>query len=151
MESPYPPLALPACPLILEKIGEQYWVQDMIRKKWILLTPEEWVRQHMVHLLITHFGYTKNLIRLEGGHIYHRLKKRSDIVAYNREGSPFLLVECKSTEIPLNQQVLDQASRYNWDLKAPYICLTNGLKTLCFSVDLEQQRITPMTQVPRLA
>ncbi|MFN4086017.1 MAG: type I restriction enzyme HsdR N-terminal domain-containing protein [Spirosomataceae bacterium] len=150
MEIPYPILSLPACSLTIQKTGDQLWVQDIIRKKWILLTPEEWVRQHMIHLLISHFGYTKNLIRLESGHTYHQLKKRSDIVAYNREGSPFLLVECKSTEINLNQQVLDQASRYNWEVKAPFICLTNGLKTLCFSVDFLTNQIRPLTEFPRL-
>ncbi|MFN3589746.1 MAG: type I restriction enzyme HsdR N-terminal domain-containing protein [Spirosomataceae bacterium] len=129
---PFPTLSLPPISAKIECLEGQYKIYDVIRKGFYVLTPEEWVRQHFVHLLIHHYNYHKGLIRLEGGLTYHSLAKRSDILVYDRQGNPFLLVECKSTEIRLNAQVLQQAATYNKVIKAPYICLTNGLKTLCF-------------------
>ncbi|MFN3782522.1 MAG: type I restriction enzyme HsdR N-terminal domain-containing protein [Spirosomataceae bacterium] len=134
---PFPTLGLPPINAKIECIEGQYKIFDILRKGLYVLTPEEWVRQHFVHLLIHHFQYPKGLIRLEGGLTYHSLAKRSDILVYDKQGQPFLLVECKSTEIPLNEQVLQQAATYNKVLKAPFICLTNGHKTLCFEDDME--------------
>lgn len=129
---PFPTLSLPPIHVKIQYVEGQYRIYDEIRKGFYVLTPEEWVRQHFVHLLIHHYNYHKGLIRLEGGLTYHTLAKRSDILVYDRQGNPFLLVECKSTEIRLNAQVLQQAATYNQVIQAPFICLTNGLKTLCF-------------------
>ncbi|MEM9339534.1 MAG: type I restriction enzyme HsdR N-terminal domain-containing protein [Bacteroidota bacterium] len=100
----------------------------LIRKKYVALTPEEWVRQHFLNLLIEHLGYPKGMIRLEYTLSYFKKVKRSDITVLNRDGTIFLLVECKSYDLPLGQQVMNQIAAYNKVLDADYLAITNGLK-----------------------
>lgn len=127
--------------------GKQH-IYDTLRNKYILLTPEEWVRQNMLWSLINELKYPKSLIKLEGGLSYNKLQKRTDIVVFDRTGKPFLLVECKAQEVPIDQKVVEQASRYNLIHKAPYICVTNGVKTFCFHIDFENNKTTQMKQLP---
>ncbi|MEM7108661.1 MAG: type I restriction enzyme HsdR N-terminal domain-containing protein [Bacteroidota bacterium] len=112
---------------IREKEGN-HEIFDVIRKKYIHLTPEEWVRQHFIHYLISHLDYPRSLIKVESELHYNQLKKRSDILTYSSSGVPFLLVECKSFKNPINQETLMQATTYNKTVNAPYLVLTNGLK-----------------------
>jgi predicted type IV restriction endonuclease len=98
----------------------------LIRKKWVVLTPEEWVRQHFIHLLTNHLGYPRGLFKLENSLTYFRNQKRSDIVVLDREGAVFLLVECKAPTVKLNQGVVQQAAVYNKVLDARYLAITNG-------------------------
>ena len=130
-----------------EMDGKKY-IFDPIRKKYLVLTSEEWVRQHFINLLIKHYGYSKSLFRLEGGLAYNRLQKRSDIVVFDQEGNPFLLVECKAPEIKINQSVIEQASRYNLTLRCPYVVITNGLNTFCFEIDFETGKNTQLKDLP---
>lgn len=123
---------------------------DVIRKRNIVLTPEEWVRQHVIHLLISHYGYSRSLFRVERGTTYNSLQKRTDIVVYNREGKPHLLVECKAPEITINQYVIEQASRYNKTINTPFLSVTNGLKTFCFTADFATGKVTQMNDLPRV-
>ncbi|WP_420318064.1 type I restriction enzyme HsdR N-terminal domain-containing protein [Ekhidna sp.] len=99
----------------------------LIRKKWITLIPEEWVRQHFINLLITHLAYPKGLFKLEQTMSYFKNQKRSDIVVLDRDGKVFLLVECKAPSIRLDQKVLGQVSAYNKVLDARYLAITNGM------------------------
>jgi hypothetical protein len=121
---------------------------DVIRKKYVLLTPEEWVRQHFLHLLINHYQYPKSLIKIETGLKYNQLQKRSDIVVYDREGKPFLIVECKSTDVPLSQKTFEQITTYNYTLKSKYVVLTNGLHHFCCSIDHEKGAYEFMKDLP---
>jgi Type I restriction enzyme R protein N terminus (HSDR_N) len=100
---------------------------DVVRRKWLQLTPEEWVRQHFVHYLIG-FGYSKAMMRTESGVAVGNLQKRSDIVVYNSAGNPWLVVECKAPFIALTDATLQQALHYNSSLKAPFLALTNGIE-----------------------
>ncbi len=100
----------------------------LIRKKWILLTPEEWVRQHFLNLLISHLSYPKGMIRLEHGLMYFKNAKRSDVTVLDRGGQMFMLIECKSSGVLLNQKAVNQLSEYNKVLNATYIVATNGMK-----------------------
>ena len=100
----------------------------LIRKKWIVLTPEEWVRQHFINLMINHLGYPKGLIRLEQSMKYFKNAKRSDIVLLDREAGNFMVVECKATTEPINQKVMNQVAQYNKILESKYIAVSNGLK-----------------------
>jgi type I site-specific restriction endonuclease len=127
--------------------GKQH-IYDTLRNKYILLTPEEWVRQNMLWSLINELKYPKSLIKLEGGLSYNKLQKRTDIVVFDRTGKPFLLVECKAQEVPIDQKVVEQASRYNLIHKAPYICVTNGVKTFCFHIDFENNKTIQLKQLP---
>ena len=121
---------------------------DIIRKKYLVLTPEEWVRQHFVHFLINHLHYPKSLISIESGLKYNSLRKRSDIVVYDKMGSPFLLVECKSANSPITSNAVFQAGTYNHTLKAKYIVVTNGLSFLCGKVKSSNEKIDWLDNIP---
>ena len=137
----YPDLNLPSAPLKLIKDQDQIFVYDIIRKKNILLTPEEWVRQHFIHFLIEHRAFPKTLFKVETSLSYNRLTKRSDIKVYSREGKVFMLVECKAFTVPLTEQTLKQASAYNKTLDADWLVITNGLMHYAFQKEEENGSI----------
>src|SRR5690606_11621802 len=101
-------LNLPEFEIKIKNISGKNHVFDELRKKFVCLTPEEWVRQHFVHLLVKFYKYPKSLIKLEGGLTYNSLKKRTDIVVYDRQGNTFLIVECKAATIPVTQSNFKQ-------------------------------------------
>jgi hypothetical protein len=133
-------LNLPSCDFNIREINGKPSIFDILRKKFIILTPEEWVRQHFVNLLINHYNYPKSLIKIESGLKYNQLQKRSDIVVYDRTGNIFLVVECKSADIGISQEIFEQVARYNFTLKARFVAITNGLKHFCCSIDHENQK-----------
>ncbi len=141
-------LNLPTIDLKLTREDNKVFVFDIFRKKKILLTPEEWVRQHFAYYLTTHLNYPKSLMRLESGLRYNKLAKRSDIVVYNRQSDPFILVECKSYHQKLNQKVLDQVSLYNQTLKAKYLAVSNGLQHYFFEIDFNRGDFRQLNQLP---
>jgi Type I restriction enzyme R protein N terminus (HSDR_N) len=143
-------LNLPSYDYKTKEMDGKTYVFDIIRKKYLVLTPEEWVRQHFIHLLIKHYNFSKSLIRLEGGLNYNRLQKRSDIVVFDQEGNPFLLVECKAPEVKINQAVIEQASRYNLTLRCPFVAISNGLSTFCFEIDFENEKIKQLKDLPSI-
>jgi len=100
---------------------------DVIRKKFVVLQPEEWVRQHCVQYLIQEKNYPISLINVEKVILINGLKKRYDIVVFNPDGSLYIVVECKAPKIKISQTTFDQIARYNLTLKAPYLMVTNGL------------------------
>lgn len=127
-------LDLPGFDYQISKAEGKLWIFDIIRKKQVVLTPEEWVRQHIIHYFINQLNYPKSLIRIEGGLKYNQLQKRSDVVVFDREGKPWLLMECKSPERKLSQNTIMQAAVYNNNIKAKYIALSNGLQHACYEV-----------------
>jgi hypothetical protein len=100
---------------------------DPVRKKFVALTPEEWVRQHVIHYLAGHLDYPLTLIAVEAPLLYHTRKKRSDIVVFTRSGKPILIVECKAPEVAITQAVFEQAAMYNMGFRVKYLVLTNGI------------------------
>ncbi|MGB4742462.1 MAG: type I restriction enzyme HsdR N-terminal domain-containing protein [Flavobacteriaceae bacterium] len=100
---------------------------DVIRKKFVVLQPEEWVRQHCVQYLIQEKNYPISLINVEKVILINGLKKRYDIVVFNPDGSLAVVVECKAPKVQISQSVFDQIARYNLTLKASYLMVTNGL------------------------
>jgi|TARA_B100000768_G_scaffold32345_1_gene30941 hypothetical protein len=110
------------------------YIFDIIRKKFILLTSEEWVRQHVVSYLINH-GVSKNHIGVEKKIIVNKLTKRFDVVVFKRDGSVKLLVECKAPNIKIDQKVFDQTSIYNMNLNSEFVMTTNGLVHYFFKID----------------
>lgn len=127
-------LNLPDFNLTIRKEDGKVWIFDIIRKKYIVLTPEEWVRQHFIHYLINHLNYPKSLFRIEGSLTYNKLQKRSDIVIYDREGKPWMLVECKAPNIKLSQKAFNQVAVYNMTIGARFVAVTNGMVQYCFEV-----------------
>ncbi len=131
------PLNLPSYPFkIIEREGK-YYIFDFIRKKELLLSPEEWVRQHFVHYLILEKGISKNYISLEKGLQLHDLKKRTDILVFDENTMPNILVECKAPHVKITQAVFDQAARYNMVYNVKYLVVTNGLEHYFCEMDYE--------------
>src|SRR4051812_21827468 len=141
-------LNLPDFEYALRKADGKVWIFDVIRKKYLVLTPEEWVRQHFIHYLISSLKYPKALIKVEGGLTYNELRKRSDIVIYNREGKPWMLVECKSPDLKISENVFRQASMYNTTLKADYLTITNGLTHHCAHINWKENKIENLSDLP---
>ncbi len=102
-------------------------ILDPIRRKYVKLTPEEWVRQNFVQYLINEGKYPAGLIGIEVLFRINKLKKRADILVHNRKGKPVMIVECKSPDIKLNESVFEQIATYNMNYKVPYIVVTNGM------------------------
>jgi hypothetical protein len=141
-------LNLPECDFRLKKDEGKVWIFDSIRKKFVVLTPEEWVRQHFVNYLISEKNIPRSLIRIEGGLLYNELQKRTDIVVYDRTGQPWLIVECKSPTIAVSPTTLEQATIYNSTLRAAYICITNGLVHLCANIQWEERTSIQIKEIP---
>ncbi len=121
---------------------------DEIRKKFVILQPEEWVRQHCVHYLIENKNYPKSLINVEKELKINNLRKRYDIVVYNSDGSIHLIVECKSPKIKINQNTFDQIARYNLSLNATYLMVTNGINHYYCSMDFENECYLFLKDIP---
>jgi len=103
---------------------------DLLRKKWIVLTPEEWVRQNFIQFLVTVKKYPASLVAVEKEIKLGELKKRFDVLVYNSRHEPWLMVECKSMNVQLNEEVLQQALRYNMSTPVSFIVITNGNYTI---------------------
>ncbi|MBU6324923.1 MAG: type I restriction enzyme HsdR N-terminal domain-containing protein [Bacteroidetes bacterium] len=121
-------LSFPAYQFQLRRQGQKNYIFDRIRKKYVVLTPEEWVRQHVVFWLLDDYGVPEGWIALERGIIINGLRRRTDLMVMNREAVPMILVECKAPQIPVNQAVVEQALRYNMETGVRYLWLTNGLE-----------------------
>lgn len=144
-------LNLPSYTYKTKETDGKIYIFDAIRKKYLVLTPEEWVRQHFINLLLSHYGYSKSLLRLEGGLSYNKLQKRTDIVVFDNDGKPFLLVECKAADVPVNRAVVEQASRYNLTMRCPFLVVTNGINTFCFKVDFETGKYEQLKDLPKVS
>ena len=121
---------------------------DEIRKKFIILTPEEWVRQHVLRFLISEKKYPKSLINVEKQLKVKDTIKRYDVVIYNRDGSIFLIVECKAPSIPITQQTFDQIARYNLVANATYLMVSNGLDHYYCQMDYENEAYIFLKDLP---
>jgi hypothetical protein len=141
-------LNLPPIQNTLKKADGKVWIFDIIRKKYVVLTPEEWVRQHVISFLIHQHAYPKALIKVESGLVFNTMARRADIVVYSREGKPWMLVECKAASEPIHDDVVRQASVYNQTLRAPYVCVSNGLVNYCIQVDWETNTTQVMESLP---
>ena len=124
-------LNLPKIDIKSKLVNESIQIFDIVRKNFFALTPEEWVRQHVIHYLIFNKKYPKGLMQIEKLIKYNNLKTRADIVAFNKNANPILLVECKAPSIKIDKDAFDQIAKYNFTLKAKYLFVTNGLKHYC--------------------
>ena len=113
----------------IKKEGGKEFIFDSLRKKWLVLTPEEWVRQNFIQYLIKTKNYPSSLIAIEKEIQLGELKKRFDILVYDNKHQPWMMIECKAAEIKLDEKVLEQILRYNISLPVEYIVITNGEMT----------------------
>lgn len=121
---------------------------DIIRKKFVSLQPEEWVRQHVIHFLTADKKYPTSLINVEKTLSLNGLKKRYDVVVFNTDGSIHILVECKSPNITISQVVFDQIARYNLKMQAEYLMVTNGFDHFYCKMNYEEEKYSFLRQIP---
>ena len=132
---------------ITEKDGKQT-IFDQVRKKYVVLTPEEWVRQHVIQFLIIEKNVPVSLIVVEAEISLFKTRKRFDIAVFDRNGNALMVVECKAPSVPLSRGVLDQAVRYNMTLKVGLLFLTNGLQHIMCRVDPTNGSIQQISDLP---
>ena len=142
------PLNLPPYPFRITERNNQLFLFDEIRKKTLLITPEEWVRQHFVQYLVLQKKYPKSLIQLEGGLKLNGQSKRSDILIFNAAGEKILLVECKAPVVKITQTVFDQIARYNIVHRVPLLAVTNGLQHFYCRIDFEGKKYFFLEELP---
>ncbi len=141
-------LDFPAYDFRLKNSENKPYIFDPIRKKFVYLTPEEWVRQHVVQFLIQTKGYPMSLINVEKEIKIYDTKKRYDVVVYNSDGSIFLLIECKRPKVGITQATFDQIARYNLKLKGELLMVTNGLQHYYCAMEFEQERYHFLKELP---
>lgn len=124
------------------------YVFDPVRKKWLHLTPEEWVRSHCIHYLNQQKNFPLSLLRVEQQLLVFNQKKRFDLMACNAQQNPLVLVECKSPKVSINQATFDQIAQYNLALKSPYSMITNGLNHYFYQMDLEKNTMRFLEELP---
>ena len=122
---------------------------DEIRKKFVILTPEEWVRQHVIQFLIKEKGYPKHLIAVEKQLEINGLKKRFDILVYDAQAKPVVLVECKAPKVLINQATFDQIAQYNMKVDATYLMLTNGLNHYYCLMNTKAEKYDFLRELPK--
>lgn len=128
-------LVFPPYPLQTAEMDGKRLIFDVVRKKWVALQPEEWVRQHLIHYLVQDQGIAPGRIGVEKEIRYHRLRRRFDVVVFGRDGLPWLLCECKAPDVALSDAALQQIARYNSVIRAPRLLVTNGLHLWVFDLD----------------
>lgn len=142
------PLNFPAYPIETRLHQGKNQLFDIIRRKWVVATPEEWVRQNMIHFLIQQIKVPTSLIAVEKTIQYEGLKKRFDILIYNSRFEPLVIVECKAPEVSVTNKVFLQISTYNIKLKAPFSIVTNGLAHYSFRIDFNSGSIQMLKDFP---
>ena len=142
------PLNFPSYSFRFKNSENKVAIFDVIRKKFIQLTPEEWVRQHTIQYLLQEKNYPKSYINVEKLIKINDLHKRYDIVVFQPNGTIFLLVECKAPEVKITQDTFDQIARYNLELKAQYLMVTNGLNHYFCQMDFEKEAYIFLKELP---
>lgn len=139
-------LNLPSFKYKLKKENNKTFIWDVLRKKYIFLTPEEWVRQHFIHYLISELNYSAGMISIEKGHSLNKVAKRTDLMIYNSDGVVEILIELKAPEVKIDQKVLTQISVYNKQINAKILVISNGIQTYSFKVNGEN--IEQLNEIP---
>ena len=141
-------LNLPSYDAKIRKNGSLMEIYDPLRRKYVALTPEEWVRQHFVNWLISDKEYPTSLMANEAGIKLNSLTRRCDTVVYDQHLDPLMIIEYKESNISITQDVFDQVVRYNTVLKVPYIVVSNGVNHYCCKMNYEKQSYDFLTDIP---
>lgn len=144
----FTPLSLPNASLKLTKKEELVLVWCIVRKKKLLLTPEEWVRQHVIHFLLTEKQIPLGLIAAEMTIEVNKLVRRCDVVVYGNDGKPKLIIECKAPEINLTEKTFQQIAQYNFTLNVDFLMVTNGLNHIVCQIDRSNSKLNYLESLP---
>lgn len=142
------PLNFPKANLKLSRKDGVIYVWDIFRRKKLQLTPEEWVRQHILHYLIDHKNFPVNLLAAEYGIRVNQMTRRCDGVVFDRQGKPVMIIECKAPEVKINEQTLHQIAQYNFTLKVNWLVLSNGLETVTAFINSETKSVEYLKEIP---
>ena len=142
------PLNFPKIDIKLTKKNDEIYVWDIFRNKRLLVTPEEWVRQHVLHFFVNHKNVPKSLIASEFSINVNKLSRRCDGVVFSREGNPLAIIECKAPNINLTEHVFHQVAQYNFNLKVKWLILTNGLTTVVAFINLDDKSLDFKEEIP---
>ena len=143
-----PQLNLPNAVIKIKLVEGTTQVFDAVRKKYLVLTPEEWVRQHFIHYLNLEKNYPLGLMGVEKMVKYNGMQTRADIVLYTSEGKPNMIVECKASKVKITQDAFNQIAKYNFKLRVDFLIVTNGMQHFCCAMDYENNKITFLKEVP---
>jgi len=127
------------------------YIFDSLRRKYVRLTPEEWVRQNFVQFLVTEKKYSTSLIAVEAGVKVNNNPQRADLVVFDRAGNPVLVAEFKAPEIKISQQTFDQIVRYNMQLKVPLLIVSNGLQHYCCRINYNDNSYAFLPEIPEFS
>ncbi len=148
MDMTMPQLNLPNAALKTKLVEGTTQVFDVVRKKYFKLTPEEWVRQNFIHYLNIEKNYPMGLMGVEKMIKYNNLQTRADIILYNKEGNPTMIVECKAPDVKITQDTFNQIAKYNFKLKVKILVVTNGMQHFCCEMDYEKNTNCFLNEVP---
>ena len=149
MDMNMPQLNLPNAVLKIKLVKGITQVFDAVRKKYLVLTSEEWVRQHFIYYLNTEKKYPLGLMGVEKIVKYNGQSTRADIILYNNTGKPNMIVECKAPEVKITQDTFDQIAKYNFKLKVNFLVVTNGMQHFCCAMDYENNKINFLKEIPQ--
>jgi hypothetical protein len=141
-------LNLPSYNFRLKEENNIVFIFDAIRKKFVVLTPEEWVRQNFIRFLTEDKKYPASLIAIEIGLKYNQLQKRADVLIYNKSGEPHLMIECKAPGVKISQDTFQQIAAYNMSFKVNYLVVTNGMDHFCCKMDYTSNSYQFLQMIP---
>jgi type I site-specific restriction endonuclease len=144
-----PKLNLPNAVLKIKLVEGTMQVFDVVRKRYLVLTAEEWVRQHFIHYLNSKKNYPLGLMGVEKMVKYNEQSTRADIVLYTNEGNPNMIVECKAPQVKITQDSFNQIAKYNFNLRVDFLLVTNGMQHFCCAMDYENKKITFLEEIPQ--
>ncbi len=143
-----PQLNVPFQSLHIRTDGSKPKIWDAFRSKWVILSPEEWVRQQVLWHLVNQKEYPKTWIAVEREININGLRRRFDALVFGRQGHVMMLIEFKATHIPIDTQVLNQIVAYNFEIMAPFVLLSNGLQQVCAQLNLEEKKYQVLNEIP---
>jgi hypothetical protein len=141
-------LNLPEFNFRIQEGDQKKMIFDEVRKQFIVLTPEEWVRQNFVKYLTTFLKYPIGFLSIEYNLKINTLQKRCDIVVFTKQLDPIVIVECKKPDVKIDQKVADQIVRYNYKLRVPYLIMTNGMQHYCLEIDYDKNSYQFLEKIP---
>ncbi len=151
INSPFPPLHFPPFDYKIKKTGNKYQIFDVFRKKYIVITPEEWVRQHALHFLVEHKNYPQLWTAVEKSIDINGLKRRYDALIFRPDQSVLLLIEFKAPQVPISQATFEQISAYNFKIKAPFLMVSNGINSYFAQINFETKQLSFFKDIPHFS
>jgi predicted type IV restriction endonuclease len=146
-----PQLNFPEFSFKIVSRGQSKYIFDKYRKRYVVLTPEEWVRQNIIEYMVREKKFPPSLIAVEMPLKINRLGNRADAVIYSRQGKPLIIIECKAPGVNIRQKVFDQAAHYNMDLKVEYLIVTNGMVHYCARIDHHKRTWEFLPEIPEFS